>query len=78
MSPIRIDANHFSPDTRAFFACLAAERVRYVVLGGEAVIAGDGDGIPIRFIGLDTLVQKKRASGRPKDLDDLSYLGAMD
>ncbi|HSW30440.1 MAG TPA: nucleotidyltransferase [Longimicrobiales bacterium] len=163
MSPVRIDASHFSPDTRAFFAALAAERVRYVVVGGEAVIlhghvrltgdvdvyyssdsenlrllfaalesfwdgdvpgidspsalapegvvvqfgqppnridllnaidgvsfdeawaghveaviVGEGDEIPIRFIGLDALIKNKRASGRPKDLDDLSYLGTED
>ena len=163
MSPIRIEASHFSPDTRAFFGALAAERVRYVVVGGEAVIlhghvrltgavdvfyssdsenlrllfaapesfwdgdvhgidapsalgpegvvvqfgeppnridllnaidgvsfdeawarhvaaviVGEGDEIPVRFIGLDALVKNKRASGRPKDLDDLSYLGWED
>lgn len=163
MPPIRIDASHFSPDTRAFFAALAAERVRYVVVGAEAVIlhghvrltgdvdvfysndsknlrllfaalevfwegdvpgiespsafapegvvvqfgqppnridlinaidgvsfaeawaghveaviVGEGDEIPIRFIGLDALVKNKRASGRPKDLDDLSFLGPED
>ncbi len=44
----------------------------------EAVIVGEGDEIPLRFIGLDALVKNKRASGRPKDLDDLSYLGLED
>ncbi|NJD18373.1 MAG: hypothetical protein FIA95_03700 [Gemmatimonadetes bacterium] len=158
-----MDASHFSPDTRAFFAALAAERVRYVVVGGEAVIlhghvrltgdvdvfysrdpenlrllfaalesfwegdipgidspsalapegvvvqfgqppnridlisdidgvsfaeawaghveaviVGERDEISVRFIGLDALVKNKRASGRPKDLDDLSYLGSED
>ena len=159
MPPIRIDAAHFSPDTRAFVECLAAKGVRYLIVGGEAVIlhghirltgdvdfffsrdrenldrmfsaiedfwegdipgiespvelAPDGivvqfgqppnridllnaiDGVsfeeawpgrvdaviqtekgdvPLAFIGLDALVKNKRASGRPKDLDDLAYL----
>jgi hypothetical protein len=30
--------------------------------------------IPIPYIGLNALVKNKRAAGRPKDLDDLSYL----
>jgi len=127
VAPIRIDAGHCSPDTRAFFAALAGERVRYVVVGGEAVIlhghvrltgdvdvfysrdsedlhllfgalvalwdgdvpgidavsfdeawaghveaviVGEGSEIPVRFIGLDALDKSKRASGRPRDLDD--------
>jgi len=157
--PVRIDAGHFSPDTRAFIALLAAQPVRYLIVGGEAVIlhghvrltgdvdfffsadaenrrrlfdalrtfwegdvpgiaspdefapagvvvqfgqppnridlvnaidgvsfekawpgrveaviVGEGDEVPVTFIGLDALVQNKRASGRPKDLDDLGYL----
>lgn len=136
MAPIRIDASHFSPDTQAFLAALAEKKVRYLIVGGEAVIlhghvrltgdvdfffsrdrpedlvpggiviqfgqppnridllnaidgitfdeawpgrvdaviqAGQGD-VHLAFIGLDALVKNKRASGRPKDLDDLSYL----
>ena len=159
MAPIRIDAGHFSPDTLAFIELLASRRVRYLIVGGEAVIlhghvrlTGDVDvffsrdpenierlysaldafwdgsipgiassddftpegmvvqfgvppnridlvnaidgvsfdeawperveavivgevrEIPVTFIGLDALIQNKRASGRPRDLDDLSYL----
>ncbi len=159
MAPIRIDAGHFSEDTLALIKLLASQRVRYLIVGGEAVIlhgharltgdvdiffsrdrenldrlfaalesfwdgsipgidspdafapegvvvqfgqppnridlinAIDGvsfegawpgrvdavvvrdDGeVPVSFIGLDALVKNKRASGRPKDLDDLSYL----
>jgi Nucleotidyltransferase of unknown function (DUF6036) len=157
--PIRIDGGHFSPDTLTLIELFAAKQVRYLVVGGEAVIlhghvrltgdvdlffsndaanrdrlfsalesfwegdipgvespgafAPDGmivqfgrppnridlinaiDGVafeeawlgrvdavvvrdegevPVPFIGLDDLVKNKRASGRPKDLDDLSYL----
>ena len=38
MPPIRIDGAHFSPDTRVFIESLAAHRVRYLIVGGEAVI----------------------------------------
>lgn len=44
----------------------------------KAVIVGKSDEIPVRFIGLDALVKNQRASGRPEDLDDLSYLGPDD
>ena len=159
MAPIRVDASHFSPDTRAFLESLAAKKVRYLIVGGEAVIlhghvrltgdvgfffardpenlerlfsaleefwAGDIPGVEspedlapeglviqfghppnridlvndidgvsfdeawpgrvdavvptesgevlLTFIGLEALVKNKRASGRPKDLDDLAYL----
>ena len=159
MSPVRIDAGHFSPDTRALIELLAAQQVRYLVVGGEAVIlhghvrltgdvdvffandsenlrrlfaalesfwegaipgidspdafapdgvvvqfglppnridlintidgvsfeeawrgrveaviVDDDDEIPVSFIGLEALIKNKRASGRPRDLDDLDYL----
>lgn len=32
------------------------------------------DGIPVKVIGLDDLKANKRASGWPRDLDDLEYL----
>lgn len=32
------------------------------------------DGLPINFIGLDDLKANKRASGRPRDMDDLENL----
>lgn len=38
MPPIRIDGAHFSPDTRAFIESLEAHGVRYLIVGGEAVI----------------------------------------
>jgi hypothetical protein len=38
VAPIRIDAGHFSPDTLAFIELLASRRVRYLIVGGEAVI----------------------------------------
>ena len=37
------------------------------------LVTADGD-VPLPFIGLEALVKNKRAAGRPKDLDDLSYL----
>lgn len=40
----------------------------------DAVIQPEKGDVPIAFIGLDALVKNKRASGRPKDLDDLDYL----
>ena len=35
--------------------------------------SGEGD-IPMFYIGLEKLIVNKRASGRPKDLEDLAYL----
>lgn len=39
-----------------------------------AVLKGPDSSIPVLFIGLPHLVRNKRASSRPKDLDDLRYL----
>jgi len=36
--PARIAADHFSPDTRAFLRLLHEHGVRYLIVGGEAVI----------------------------------------
>ena len=41
---------------------------------GDAVLVTMDGGVPLPFIGLEALVKNKRATGRPKDLDDLSYL----
>lgn len=38
MAPVGIDASYFSPDTRAFIELLHAHGVRYLIVGGEAVI----------------------------------------
>jgi hypothetical protein len=38
MSPTRIDGAHFSPDTRVFIELLHRHGVRYLIVGGEAVI----------------------------------------
>lgn len=40
----------------------------------EAVLVGEHGETPLPFIGLEALVRNKRTGGRPKDLDDLSYL----
>lgn len=159
MAEIRVEASHFSPDTRAFIELLHDHGVRYLIVGGEAVIlhgharltgdvdfffardsanverlfkalqqfwdgdvpgldraedlepeglvvqfgvppnrldlmndiegvafgeawrgrvecvlsTGAGD-VPLFYIGLDQLIENKRATARPKDLDDLDYL----
>jgi hypothetical protein len=36
--PTRVDAAHFSPDTRSFIELLHVHGVRYLIVGGEAVI----------------------------------------
>lgn len=163
MASVKVDASHFSPDTRTFIELLGAHGVRYLVVGGEAVIfhghvrlTGDVDfffsteegnverlfaaleqfwegevpglsaaeelvpagtvvqfgvppnridlineiegvsfddawqgrvecrlvtaegEIPLWYLGLDELIKNKRATGRPKDLDDLDYLTGVD
>lgn len=40
----------------------------------EAIMVDAESRTPIPYIGVDTLVKNKRATGRPKDLDDLAYL----
>ena len=40
----------------------------------EAMLVTSHGDIPIPYIGLEHLIQNKRASGRPRDLDDLAYL----
>lgn len=37
-------------------------------------VAGDYEGIAVRFIGLEELLENKRAAGRPKDLADVAAL----
>jgi hypothetical protein len=163
MASLEVDADHFSPDTRAFIQLLAAHGVRYLIVGGEAVIlhghvrltgdvdfffsteeenverlfavleefwegevpglsvaedlapAGtvvqfgvppnridlineiegvsfdeawqgrvecrlvtDGGEAPLWYLGLEELIRNKRATGRPKDLDDLDYLTGVE
>ena len=40
----------------------------------EVIIATDREPIAVDYIGLEALILNKRASARPKDLDDLPYL----
>jgi len=40
-------------------------------------VAGTLGGVPVSFLGRDTLCRNKRAAGRPKDLADLDALGAL-
>ncbi|MFN0101588.1 MAG: nucleotidyltransferase [Bryobacteraceae bacterium] len=37
-------------------------------------LAGDLDGVPVYFIGLDDLIRNKESAGRPKDLGDAGEL----
>lgn len=37
-------------------------------------VMGELDGLPVSFLGKQSLIKNKRASGRPKDLADLDYL----
>lgn len=37
-------------------------------------ITGNIRGVPTRFADLDSIIQMKRAAGRPKDIEDLKYL----
>lgn len=39
--------------------------------------SGDLDGLPVVFLGLDALLKNKRASGRDRDLADVSKLSAV-
>lgn len=38
MAPVRVEASHFSSDTRALLELLRKHDVRYLIVGGEAVI----------------------------------------
>ena len=40
-------------------------------------IGGELDGLPVSFLGWDALLKNKRASGRDKDLADVSKLSAV-
>ncbi|MGE3618122.1 MAG: hypothetical protein AB7L66_19785, partial [Gemmatimonadales bacterium] len=40
----------------------------------EAVTAGDSGDVALPYLGRTELIRNKEASGRPRDLDDLSYL----
>lgn len=42
------------------------------------LLASHEENIPLSYIGLEDLIQNKRAAGRPKDVDDLPFLlGAL-
>lgn len=43
----------------------------------ESRLGGNLDGIPVYFLGWDALLKNKRASGRDKDLADVSKLSAV-
>jgi hypothetical protein len=65
----------FSSDITEFLFLLHTYEVRYLVIGGEAVIyygyarlTGDVD------IGSEQLIRNKEAARRDKDLDDLRFL----
>lgn len=89
MPPEIVDASAFSPDVQDFLRALHAHEVKFMIVGGEAVIfyghirvTGDIDVYYDRehdnavslFKALEDLIQNKRASGGPKDQDDLPFL----
>ncbi len=47
----------------------------YAQLAADAM-AGELSGVPLRVCSLENLIAMKRAAGRPRDIDDLSRLGA--
>jgi hypothetical protein len=42
---------------------------------GQALVSEVAEGIPVRFISIQTLIEMKRLAGRPRDLDDIQHLG---
>ena len=40
-------------------------------------MAGELDGLPVSFLGLDALLRNKHAAGRDKDLADVAKLRAI-
>jgi hypothetical protein len=73
-----------SPDFRELLKLFDEHEVRYLIVGGyavmryaeawprrETVMIGE---TPMHFIGKDDLIASKRAAGRPKDLLDLESL----
>ncbi|MND06532.1 hypothetical protein D3C83_279590 [compost metagenome] len=40
----------------------------------DAVLVSTEGEIPLPYIGLNELIENKRAAGRPRDLDDVSFL----
>jgi hypothetical protein len=62
-----MNASHFSEDCLEFIALLNKHGVRFVIVGGEAVI----------YYGYARLDKKKSTSGRPKDQEDLIYLKSI-
>jgi len=70
-----IDAAHFSPDAAEFLWLLHTHGVRYLLIGGEAVMISPVHGaVPIFYMGKKQLIKNKKAAARPKDLDDIPYL----
>lgn len=44
---------------------------------GRAVVEHVAEGVPVRIVSLDTLLQMKAAAGRPQDLADIAELRSM-
>lgn len=68
-----------SKDFKEFVALLNANGVEYLVVGGYAMAwpqrqTLEHDGLILQLISLDDLKAHKRASGRPRDRDDLEQL----
>jgi hypothetical protein len=75
---------HIAEDFQTFGVRLGVAPVRIDLLSAisgvtflEAEASGQDaviDGVPVRVIGRDMLIQNKRAAGRPKDLADVYTL----
>jgi len=71
-------------DYATLFRALAEARVEFIVVGGGTYdsLHPDADvihvfGIECLCLGLERLIQVKRAAGRPKDLDAIAELEAI-
>ncbi len=42
----------------------------------EVTLVGEAGSFPVHYMGLAKLIENKRAAGRPKDLQDVEYLGS--
>ncbi len=76
-----VDPTLFTTDVVEFIDCLHSNGVSFRSAWSKRTKVQLGthpNMIPFAFISLDDLLSNKRASARPKDLDDLAFLeGAL-
>lgn len=88
LSDFGFDTTDLSPEDLLRFKVLVRQYVLQVDV--HPFVAGIGfdealsdseesqiDGVPVRVPSLEALIRMKRAAGRPKDLEDLKYLVAL-